>query len=51
MAEKLTLDTKVYLDEANQKAIKTIGSLNIFAYPKIDYVSINIGVGKYENKD
>ena len=51
MAEKLTLDTKVYLDEANQKAIKSIGDLNIFAYPKIDYVSINIGVGKYENKD
>ncbi|MEI6728473.1 MAG: 50S ribosomal protein L5 [bacterium] len=51
MADKLSLDTKIFLEEANSKAIKSIGKLNAFAYPKIDYISINVGVGKFENKD
>ena len=51
MATQLNLDTQVYQDNAKLDIAKSLGKLNTFAYPKIDYISINVGVGKFENKD
>jgi large subunit ribosomal protein L5 len=48
----LNLTTKQYKDQSSKTVAKVIGdSVNIFELPNIAKVSVNIGVGKYENKD
>jgi large subunit ribosomal protein L5 len=48
----LNLSTNQYKDQGSESVAKAIGgSVNLFELPSIAKVSINIGVGKYENKD
>ena len=48
----LTLSSNQYKDQAISTVNAELGgSINIFDLPKVDKVSINIGVGRYENKD
>jgi large subunit ribosomal protein L5 len=47
----LNLSTNQYKDQALKTVSEKTPSANIFELPKIDKVSINVGVGKYESKD
>jgi large subunit ribosomal protein L5 len=51
MANALTTDTKEYIAQSKTKLAEKFGKdLNVFAYPNIKQVSINIGVGRLETK-
>jgi ribosomal protein L5 len=48
----LTISSAQYKEQTSATVAKQLGgSLNVFELPQIAKVSINIGVGKYENKD
>ena len=47
----LILSTTQYKDQASATVASQLGVANLFQLPSIAKVSINIGVGKYENKD
>ncbi len=48
----LTISSAQYKEQTSATIAKQLGgSLNVFELPQIAKVSINIGVGKYENKD
>jgi large subunit ribosomal protein L5 len=44
-------NTTDYIAQANAKVAANLPTINAFALPKIEKVCINIGVGKYENKE
>lgn len=44
------LDTAKYFDQARQKLQKDLPKTNPFALPQVDSVVINVGVGRYDNK-
>lgn len=51
MAKPLTIDTKEYIKQSKTELLNHFGSnLNPFAYPSIEKVGINVGVGKLETK-
>jgi large subunit ribosomal protein L5 len=47
-----TISSSQYKENSNQTLAKQLGDkMNLFELPQISKVSINVGVGKYENKD
>ena len=47
----LTLNSATYKENLNKELTKILGKdVSIFEYPSISHLSLNIGVGKFENK-
>jgi large subunit ribosomal protein L5 len=47
----LKLSIKEYIKNTKEKVVSELGKRNQFAYPEVDHISINVGVGKHETKD
>jgi large subunit ribosomal protein L5 len=48
--QPITLDTNAYVENAYKELSSMYPDTNIFALPRVDKVVINVGVGKYDNK-